>query len=678
MAASPVVDEVPRGETPDEATVELHDAPNEPLPRHFTQDPDETLMMIRTQYQEALYMSQGSLAYFAKGPLSRARALFNSSDVVSTDGLSLPDYLRTCILSLPTMDKKYRETLPSIVNELPVGAFSEDENGAISKSFRKKKRKTKGLKPGKDGLYPEEEVSVVQWWLRRSSRMDGEDSIGNREESVRIRLLEQRARETQLQIILLLETLALEASKREKGGEDIPAVIERKHFPSKQKTKTKKAQDLNVLLDLLVDRLCIWQSMSMEEGSLSMNECSSGSQITWNMPNEGPKVDVLRNFCVDVILPFYSARLSDISTALCQKLGGPKTPSPARPTVRKAATSSQVISNPGAAVHRQQMRRPRRTLERVLTEERSTSRNPPSLSRSATDSVLPRLKREVSEASMSSMPISNVSLSKSRRYSQREVDLGSISHAKEAKLKKKANVEQELKGAIAALKRPNPRMAVKELVEAAERRAGVSNLRKPKNPLRNPSAQGVQVLATPRGNKKRDVYHGLSSLRHSYQEALPEIEEVPPSSALREISSTPRARGNRPGACNLNVLPKIEQTPCRGPSKLVRSYPNESFTPNRQIESRPPPMAVLKSEYPVKLTSTSISDAANLETPSKAGPRIQGQGSSEQGIQDTPVKGLKAAQVTALRTSTLSLLGNENDECIYESLGWDDDADGLI
>lgn len=89
-------------------------------------------------------------------------------------------------------------------------------------------------------------------------------------------------------------------------------------------------------------------------------------------------------------------------------------------------------------------------------------------------------------------------------------------------------------------------------------------------------------------------------------------------------------------------------------------------------------MAVLKSEYSVKLTSTSISDAGNLETPSKASPRIQRQGSSEQGIQDTPVKGLKPAQVTALRTSTLSLLGNENDECIYESLGWDDDAGGLI
>lgn len=45
------------------------------------------------------------------------------------------------------------------------------------------------------------------------------------------------------------------------------------------------------------------------------------------------------------------------------------------------------------------------------------------------------------------------------------------SQAAEARLKKKASVEQELKGAIDALKRPNPRMVVKELVEAAEKRA---------------------------------------------------------------------------------------------------------------------------------------------------------------------------------------------------------------
>ena len=201
------------------------------------------------------------------------------------------------------MDKKYRETLPSMVKELPVGVFSEDENDSIFTSFRKKHRKTKTLKPGKDGLYPEEEVNVVRWWLSRSNCVDGEDSFASREESVRIRLLEQKARETQLQIILVLETLALEASKLKRNIEDVPAAIREENCPSKQKPKTKKLQDLNVLLNLLVDRLCIWQSMSMEEGSSSTNGDEFGSQTTGRILSQVPNVDVLRNFCVDVILP---------------------------------------------------------------------------------------------------------------------------------------------------------------------------------------------------------------------------------------------------------------------------------------------------------------------------------------------------------------------------------------
>lgn len=185
-------------------------------------------------------------------------------------------------------------------------------------------------------------------------------------------------------------------------------------------------------------------------------------------------------------------------------------------------------------------------------------------------------------------------------------------------------------------------------------------------------------MATPRGNKKRDVYRDLSSLPRSYQEALPEIEEVPQSSALKEISSTPRTRGSRARGRNLNVLPTVEQTPCRGPSKLVRCYPNVSSSLNGQNESGPAPMAVLKEEYPVKLTTTLIPDAANLETFSQTSPQIQGQGFSGQGIQETPVKGLKTAPVPALRASPSSIVGNENDECIYKSLGWDDEVDELM
>lgn len=201
------------------------------------------------------------------------------------------------------MDKKYRETVPTMVKDLPLGVFSGDENDSIFTSFRKKPRKTNTLKPGKDGLYPEEEVSVVRWWLSRSNSMDSDDSFANREESVRIRLLEQKARETQLQIILVLETLALEASNLERNGEDVPAIVREKNCPSKQKPKTKKLQDLNVLLNLLVDRLCIWQSMNMEEGSSSTNGDKFGAHTTGRIPNQVPNVDVLRNFCVDVILP---------------------------------------------------------------------------------------------------------------------------------------------------------------------------------------------------------------------------------------------------------------------------------------------------------------------------------------------------------------------------------------
>lgn len=162
---------------------------------------------------------------------------------------------------------------------------------------------------------------------------------------------------------------------------------------------------------------------------------------------------------------------------LGQKLAGSNQHSPARPPLVKAATSSALL-RPGSTLQRQPMQKSRRTLERVLTDERTASRRPtPSLSRSATDSILPGLKREGSSVSLYSIPPTKVDVQKSRRYSQREVDLSAVTQAHEAKLKKKAKIDKELQGAIAALKKPNPRMAVKEFVEAAERRSAASNLR---------------------------------------------------------------------------------------------------------------------------------------------------------------------------------------------------------
>ena len=163
---------------------------------------------------------------------------------------------------------------------------------------------------------------------------------------------------------------------------------------------------------------------------------------------------------------------------LCQKFGAPLPASPIRPSLPKAASSSHINAKPGAATQRQPMRKPRRTLERVLTDERTASRRPtPTLSRSATESSIPRLKREESDTSLSTIPLNKVVLDKMRRYNQREIDLQAVSQAAEARSKKKEKVDQELQGAIAALRKPNPRLAVKEFVEAAEKRTANSHQR---------------------------------------------------------------------------------------------------------------------------------------------------------------------------------------------------------
>ena len=201
----------------------------------------------------------------------------------------------------------------------------------------------------------------------------------------------------------------------------------------------------------------------------------------------------------------YGARLPELTTLLCQKLGGPKQPSPRRRPLLKSA-SSYASLKPGASVQRQRIRKPRRTLERVLTDERFASQKPPpSLSRSATDPVLPQVKREVSDTSLSSIPLNRVAMHK--RYSQREIDLHATTQATEARLKKTARIEQELQGAIAALKKPNPRMAVKELVEDAERRAAA------------PHSRSILCLA-----KVSDLYAKyLQSLRTLFATLLPKV-----------------------------------------------------------------------------------------------------------------------------------------------------------
>ncbi len=199
------------------------------------------------------------------------------------------------------MDKKYREALPNIVKELPISVLTEDEIPAIVSVQEKKERKSKKGKIGKNGLYHGEEASITRWWLTRDKPIAINDSSDGKDEAIRAILMEQRARETQLQIILVLETLALEASTPETkdNQEKSQNNIQEQESSQIKKQKSKKPQDLNTLLDLLVDRLCIWQSMNTIEGKAPQ---PAEPPTTQQVGKASDKAH-LRDFCVDVVLP---------------------------------------------------------------------------------------------------------------------------------------------------------------------------------------------------------------------------------------------------------------------------------------------------------------------------------------------------------------------------------------
>lgn len=205
------------------------------------------------------------------------------------------------------MDTKYRESLPELVKGFPFVSLSDDECKTVIETISKKNRKSKRINVGKNGLYPGEEAKIAQWWLSKDLSAIACDSADAREEATRSAVLEQRARETQLQIILSLETLALESLATSQPLKNLPPTnfLERDDGSQNKKKKksAKKPQDLNMLLDLLIDRLCIWQSMSVDETKVPNGEDKPTSQHGAIAAAKSAGRDHLRQFCVDVVLP---------------------------------------------------------------------------------------------------------------------------------------------------------------------------------------------------------------------------------------------------------------------------------------------------------------------------------------------------------------------------------------
>ncbi|KAJ5152077.1 DNA replication regulator Sld3 [Penicillium capsulatum] len=589
---------------PDAMDVDL----NETSVPDVKQTPEELFDGMREQYLQALYVSKArtspmvvtSVAYFAKGPLTRCRNAFQNGDTESPQSPSgLIEFYREAILAAKKMDLKYREALPAATREA-VLALSDGEDAP-----NPKKRKSKKKKLGKNGLYPEEEDFIRKWWKDRSM-MESSTQETSREGETKKHISELRLRETQLQILLILEVIALESNPiDDTKAKKETAVAENKDAP--KKSKAKKPQDLNVLLELHLDRLCIWHAVSMEE-STAAESAKTSAFNEGHMSGKNVESDVVRDFCTEVVIPFYASRLPDKCKLITRKFGVSGGISPAA----KKSQSSGKRPEPGSEIKRQQPApKSRRSLHRVLTDEKtaaaSQSRHP-TLHRSNTAPSKQETNRDSMEPLLPMLVSGNVrgGIQQAKRAENREVDLNAVARQHESKLRKVqmlVDQKKELDAAIHTLRKPNRELVAQDIAEDVAKRVTTGgSSRKPKNPVRNPLGQGVQVMATPRGNRKKNTVVGLPPMPRSLapsrsftgemqDDSLPESSPVVvPSSGRRAISfsgsdSNPFSSRRPVDRSGKTELGSIQETPTRPSSKLFSDSKSGVLSDVRQVPS---------------------------------------------------------------------------------------------
>ncbi|EMD00935.1 hypothetical protein BAUCODRAFT_61834 [Baudoinia panamericana UAMH 10762] len=559
--------------------------PSEP-PRQ-DHSPDDTLQELARHYLEALYASRMSLAYFVKGPLSRARTTFTSSQ--SATGWQTSDLivcLRNWILSATIMEKKHRDGIRSVLKELSPDGLETPEHADKPKKRRKWKAKR-----DKQGFFINEMEYIEKWWRVDH---DTESLMPGSAESTEDRMMRRsprlRCRETYLQIILALEVLSLEQSlarhaKRPDTGEltgVMPSVeetqgVEQSAQQEPKKARARKLQDLTESLETLLDRLCIWRSL----------ETRSPAKKAGRDDDEADDAgDELKSFCVEVVVPFYAARVPGHAVIINKKLGGPTAPTPAKHKTRST-------HRPGEPTYRKgpekQAKKPATRVSMDVSEQ--SVRQPASLIRSATDSDILQyqIKRESSEVQVALETIrpakppqrrARNSLVHTISFSRREVDLSAMSQANENKMRKKADVEQKLRDAITTLKKPNRTLAVQDIAESADQQFAKVTASRRQVPKARVSEQSKSyVAATP---KHARTVNATPSRRHNiertHHDTAASAGAVPTSCvrslALQDTNGRPSGSnfavpqtGHRTRATAASV--NVEETPSRGDAKFL-------------------------------------------------------------------------------------------------------------
>ncbi|KAG6215186.1 hypothetical protein E4U34_005754 [Claviceps purpurea] len=609
---------------------------------------------IRAQYFDALYKSMGSLAYFAKGPLSRARSTFHLDLESNLDMQDLIDFLKGLILTTVQIDKKYRETIPEVISKMKPFEDSSDDGS-------RKRRKPRKMKLSKNALYPLEDESIRKWWSANKPEPTG-DSMAISPSQVKSHVSVLRTRETQLQMILILEILALEplGNACEAAGSSLPtlpgaepqAVLETSITPP---VKKRNKHNLPVLVDVHADRLTIWQSTASDE-QLLLGDTQPSQVSADGCSQQKASSEPLRDFCVDIIVPFFSARLPELCDGINRKLGGPVIVTPIQSKSTRRSSGKREQQRPGAAA----TKRPfppsdRRTLQRALSTEqmhrRSVSRGPGNaiaLMRSATSTNLRGVKREGSEPlSLKDLPRrdSLSLLGRPRQSSSSFTHSNGIRNSlQDIKADKKALVEAELKDAISALRKPNRGVVGIAMAEADEVKAAASqSAKKTRRTARSTLAPSIQVEATPANNRFKDA---LPIKLESTSTGRPQSNSddlIPPSSIGHMVPSTEHRHGHRDALADSTspAMDFLAETPVRASTQhsFIKRLPRDDGTsPTRHSSSR-----------------DAHGDQELMATPIK-------KSVSTLRFAETPMEG------HAARSEKVS---------IYERLGWDDEFDDL-
>lgn len=618
-------------------------------------DPMAALEELAKQYMETVYLTRTPLAYFAKGPLARARAAFSAQPV------ELVSFLRSSILPASVIGKKFGDVIADHVKELP----AVEPEASATKPKPRKKRKWKS-KRDKSGLFTDEKSYIEQWWHKDDDMASVSNSAESIDTTLKRRIPTLRSRETFLQIILILELLALEATVPAvdlaptcQAQESQSQAVESQPTLEDKKPRKKKEVDISATLDALLDRLCIWHSLQ------NNSPVKTGANGSGGASDEA--TDDLKTFASEVIMPFFGSRIPDQASAASKKLGGPTLPTPGS----KTSTTRRKPGEP--AVRRVPEKLPRKPLGRVSTETLNRpEKRPPVLHRSATDSdaLAPLIKREHSEAPLNldsiasarsmvppvkTVPQTRVDLLLKMSANRREVDLSAMAKANEQKLRTSAKVKEQVRAAIINVKKPTRESALEELARTTDEKFAQAI---GKGKTGAPARRGTtRVEATPRVVKATPAPR-----RRTQQRSEKSTSMVPSSSArlfARPMEQVPSSSIAIPQTGHrVRHTSNVEDTPSRGfahfmPKGLARQ-------PGTLLESPTASRTAPISETP----SRPLSMPAIMSTPARS-TGFAGRLEASQSID--------AAIPSSLGRKVSKEVAGHDSKMLYADLGWESD-----